>query len=202
MRASSMNYASLKAICTSVPGRYASALFEVAKESNTLEETLEECTLAQQLLSKGQPYRILFIRILQGYLYPEWLPKLQEAVKTQDFMVRFLKLLATNNRISCLPDITRILSMLIDHELNRVSLTVYSAEPLNAPDEKRLETKLLAIFQKKIITSYQINPSILGGIIIKSDNIAIDISLKHQIEQFSKIAKSYFNGDINESQSC
>lgn len=193
-----MDHAALSAICTSIPGRYAHAIFEVAKKRQTLDQTLQECTQAMRILAKDSPYRLMFLRMIQGQWKAEQAQELVNAGILQDFVLVFLQLLAVNRRIHRLKDIVRVLHLLVDEALGRVSLVVCSRDELGKDERISLEKKLVNLLHHNIAVSYKTQPSLLGGLVIKSYTITIDISVKHQIEMFAKRANSYFDGDVHE----
>ncbi|MDR3285535.1 MAG: ATP synthase F1 subunit delta [Holosporales bacterium] len=183
----------LKAMCSSVSGRYALALFNVALEHRTLERTLEEINIASKLLEKGQPFRIIILRIFQNRLKPEWLDDFLKKIDFLKTTSSFLFLTAHNKRIDCLPDIVRLFKMLVDDNLNQESILVYTSDEVNNEQKANIFEKLTNIFHKKINISFKIKESILGGLTAHSNSVTIDASVKHQIEKFAKIAKSYFD---------
>ncbi|MDR2464147.1 MAG: ATP synthase F1 subunit delta [Holosporales bacterium] len=171
-------------MCTSAAGRYALALFNVAKNNNSLERTLFECETVIEVLSKKSAYGSIFTRMLQGRFIS--INEFIKATKLQDFFVRFLQLLIKNNRMSLLKNIVRLFSHLVDNELNRESLIVYSAEEIAGSYKEKIMEKLSNSFKKNLRITYKINPNILGGLLIQSATITIDVSVRHQIDKFSK----------------
>ena len=185
-----MDISSLNSLCTSVPGRYSKAIFESALERNTLERTLNEIMVASKLLEKGYNYRIFILRIFQKKIKPTWLNDFFNALGFQDTTLNFLYLLAQNKRINCLPDIVRILRILVNNNLNKESITVFCADDSFEDYKEKIFEKLYKIFNKKLDITFKIKESIIGGIVIQSDCVTIDASVNHQIETFSKSAKS------------
>jgi ATP synthase F1 delta subunit len=184
---------------TSVAGRYAVALFNAASNQGALAQTLAECEIMRGLLSNRNSYRALFIRILQ-----ERTPGMEEIrAGFQPFFVNFMQLIAKNQRIDLFKDIDRIFSTLVDKALSRISITVCTAEDVTEEYKMDIEQKLKVLFDKTLIVTYKVVPHLLGGLLVQSDTLTIDVSVKHQIEKFSKEALSYVaNGECNEIQSC
>lgn len=181
----------LKAICTSVAGRYARALFEVANEHDALLQTEQSCLLAKSLFGRQSPHRLLAIRLLQGS-FPQAEARFLDVAGFSDFFWRFLKLLAQYDRLDALKDITRLFSSLVDEALGRVSLTVFSADPLTARQRTQLNEQLQTLFQKQLSLTYILDPRLLGGIKVQSNQLTLDASVRHHIEQFIKEAKEAF----------
>lgn len=187
-----MDQNTLRAMCTSVAGRYALALFEIAQQRNMLEKTEEECSVALRLFSSRHAYRFLLIRILQGHVSLLKEKEFEKIAQFQDFFFRFLKLLVQNDRLGALKDIVRLFNRLADEAQNRISLKVFSADLLSLKQQKSIFLKLERIFKKNLYITCEINPHILGGIIVQSDLLTVDISVRHQIEKFVKESQEYF----------
>lgn len=196
-----MNHASLSAGCTSIPGRYARALFVVAQKEGSLERTLEECEMAAQVLARGSSLRFPFVRMLQGKWRAEAIAGLEKAVQFQPFFVRFLQVLAVNCRISRVSDVVRIFRLLVDDALNRVSVRVCARDALTPAQQKRLEEQLRMLFGREVCATYTIEPALLGGLVIKSLSVTIDASVRHQIAAFTKNAQNVLDGEENENKS-
>lgn len=187
-----MSPLALRAMCTSVRGRYAWALFEVAKERKALERTYEDCSLASSLLSSHSPLRLTIASALQGCYPEDWTQRLIEILGFQPFFLSFLRLLADKNRLSTLKDVSRLYKRLADAELNRVSLQVVSADPLTDSQKLALEQHLSGLFCKEMKMIYSIDPRVLGGFIVQSDTITIDVSARHHIDCFIQRAREGF----------
>jgi F-type H+-transporting ATPase subunit delta len=182
------NHGAIQAKCTSIAGRYAVALFEVATSQGALERTLAECEVVNELLDAKNQHRALFIRIIQGHI--PGVDELKQRANFQPFFVNFLKTLAQNQRINLLKIILRIFTALVNQSLNRAAVTVYTAEEIADSHKKNITDKLTALFKQTLLVTYKVAPHILGGMLIQSDLLTIDVSVKHQIDAFTKEALS------------
>jgi ATP synthase F1 delta subunit len=187
----------LKAMCSSVPGRYAFALFSAAENLGIVERAFKEVSVASRLLEKGQPFRIVILRALQGGSLPFWWEGFCKTTGFHEIVMNFLHLIVHNRRASCLPDIVRLLGMLTDHALNQESLTVYTAHEITDDHKEQIFGKLFEIFNKKLFISFEIDESLYGGFLVQSNSLTIDVSVKHQIEKFARGARSYFDGELS-----
>jgi F0F1-type ATP synthase delta subunit len=86
----------------------------------------------------------------------------------------------------------RLLTMLVNDHLNQVAVCVYTANEISQANKQEISEKIAKIFQKKLNISFEVRESILGGLIVQSNNVTIDVSVNHQIKQFAKIAQNYF----------
>jgi F-type H+-transporting ATPase subunit delta len=97
--------------------------------------------------------------------------------KLSDSIVNFLKVLIDNDRQSAIVEINEALAGLIDDVNNRQRVTIITSVDLDSTLKSKLAAKLKNIFKKEIIIKEEIDPSILGGIIIKVGDTVIDGSL-------------------------
>jgi F-type H+-transporting ATPase subunit delta len=191
-----MSSSFLRAMCSSVPGRYAFALFRVAAQRDVMDSILEEVCVAASLLKRGSPVRIIVLRLFQGRLKPSWFDDFIKFTKFSDITINFLFLLATNKRIDCLPDIVRLLRMLIDNALNKESVVVYTACGVDQTTKNLIIENLLQVFKKQLNVSFEVDENIIGGLVARSSNIAIDVSVRNHIETLARSAKKYFDGEL------
>jgi ATP synthase F1 delta subunit len=161
-----------------------------------LELTQEEIVVSQYLLSRESMDRALIIRaLLKSLSGSKQYERIVSGLNFQSFFITFLTILCKNARVSMLNDIARLYRMLVDNELNRLSVTVYTAEPMSEENKTAMLPKLSKIFKKDIKITYEVDEKILGGILVRSDLMTIDVSVRHQIVEFTKRAKKFFDGD-------
>lgn len=187
-----MNFLALRAMCTSVAGRYAYALFEAALSRKRLVETLAECEEVLELFSVQSPCKLLVTQALQGRHPEAWTKSFERSLGLQEFVLNFLRILAKRRRLHLLKDIVRLLRRLVDEHLNRVALTVISAVPLTATQKKNLIQRLSRYFQKELLLTYQIDSRVLGGFVVQSDTLTLDASARRFISQFVQEAQEGF----------
>ena len=72
---------------------------------------------------------------------------------------------------------------------NIAEIDVSSVVELSKIQKQNLLEKLKKIFNKDMIINYYINPEILGGIIIKYDDIIIDASVQNKLKKLHGILK-------------
>lgn len=182
----------LRATCTSLAGRYAYALFEVALSKGTLEQTLAECCSLLELFSLRSPHRLLVTNALRGKYPQGWTQSFEQSLGVQDFVLNFLRLLALRGRLPLFRDILRLLRRLVDEHFNREALTVTSVVPLSESQKEALVQRLRRYFQKELLVSYEVRPSVLGGFIVKGNTVTLDASARHFISQFVQEAQKAF----------
>ena len=140
--------------------RYAKALLEYSKETGNLEKVFQQ---VKALLEHPET--------VSSKLEPE--------------LQRFVKLLLKNHRLGGLKFILRsFLVMYYEYKgLKRVHLTIVDPFP-------ELEQKLQSAFEQKlcskVLLDSVVDPSIVGGFVLRVDGYMLDASVKGQLEQMKK----------------
>lgn len=103
---------------------------------------------------------------------------------TDETMRNFLKLLVRKNRFNLIFDVVKIYNSLLD-KLNNISkVEVVSAIELSDEYKNQIKEKLAQVLNKEIIVSYDVNNSILAGLVYKMGDDVFDTSLAGKIDRF------------------
>jgi F-type H+-transporting ATPase subunit delta len=171
--------------------RYADAIFELMEEET--EKSKEN--LSNEFMEMGDLYKenIELKKIFNNPTLKLDLKKdiLSEIVKKSSFKsltVKSLNFILESDRFSYIPEIALEVSKLVDISLNRVTVTIVlardlkkgliSVDPLLSV-KKEIETVLEG---KKIIYKTEIDPSIIGGVVVKIGDKLYDFSVKNSLE--------------------
>lgn len=165
---------------------YAEALMTVAQSKNLTEAFGDDARGLITLLSESQELRGFFDN-------PFILPENKKAVigrvlsdDTDAFFRNFLMLLVDKKRISVLSAICQqYLSLL--RKLNKTVLAeVVSAVPLSESQEQAVKQKVIAMTQaREVELQKNVDPELIGGVIIKVGSQVIDASLRGQLRRLS-----------------
>lgn len=104
-------------------------------------------------------------------------------------MVNTLKLLAQNRQLdNLLPILNQFIADYQEkHQI--AEIRVETAITLSPEQDKKLKEKLAKIFNKKIVINYQINPQILGGLVIQCGTLLIDSSVRNKLNRIEQLMK-------------
>lgn len=156
---------------------YAGALFEIGVQNNNLPQIEEELGFLTKLLSEEKD---LMFFLNAPVVSKEKKKELIERLFSNKFsldMICFINVLIDNDRQSAVPFIFRDLVSLIDQKNNRQRIKVISSVKLDANVLKQIESSIGNHLKKSIIIEEEIDEFILGGVIIKIDDLLIDGSL-------------------------
>ena len=171
-----------------VAGRYATALFELAKEEAQLDKVAADLNRFNEALDAFEDMKRLvkspvFSAEEQGRALAAILDKLEIEGLTKNFLL----LVAKNRRLFATPDMIRAFRAMLARERGETGATVTSAAKLTESQITALTQALQAALGKKVMLDEQVDPALLGGLVIKVGSRMIDTSLRTRLNSL-KIA--------------
>ncbi|KAK8093794.1 hypothetical protein PG997_000479 [Apiospora hydei] len=161
-------------------GTYASALYTAAVKSSSLDPTAKALTALANLhptLSDADKSAIV--------------AELQKTAGSSETVKNFLETLAHYNRLSLLKGVSEKFGELMAASRGEVEMTVRSATQLDSRTLSRLETavaKSQYVGQgKKIKLTNEVNPDIVGGLVVEIGDRTIDLSVSSKIAKMNKL---------------
>jgi F-type H+-transporting ATPase subunit delta len=169
---------------------YAEAIFELAGESDSLEELSKSLNGARDLLCDGEVAKLLGTPTLTDEQRLSFLTELFSKVagKSSVFAggnkqgTNFLKLLLEYGRVSVLPEIADHFDALKAEVENTIVVTVTSAAPLSAAQQKTIVRALMQRLGREVNLETEINENLIGGAVIRAGDVVIDGSLRSRLE--------------------
>jgi F-type H+-transporting ATPase subunit delta len=171
---------------------YARALFDVAKREGNLEGWSNALAAAAAVLQNPDGARYL----ARPELTDEERVKLIEslvadlpggALLGSPHGKNLLSLLAENDRLTALPDISDQFDRLKAREENRMKVTLVSA----APVEETLATSVAKALEQKlgraVELELEVDAELLGGAVIRAEGMVIDGSVRSRLERLTTI---------------
>lgn len=165
-----------------VARRYAQALYQEANASGAVERVDQDVETLRETLAGSRELGAL----LRSPVVPR--PK-KEAVLAKlfegtlgDLSLRFIHLLAEKEREDLLPAIVDAYMALRDERLGIVEAHVRTAKPLGYDETQQLERALEARTGKKVRMKLDVDPALLGGLVVRVGDQVFDRSLQHQLQ--------------------
>jgi F-type H+-transporting ATPase subunit delta len=97
----------------------------------------------------------------------------------------FLALLAENKRLPFLPEISQLFEQLKDEAEGVVDVRITSAAQMEAGEQKQLVAALEKRFGRKVHVETAVDPSLIGGAVVRAGDLTIDGSLKSRLERLA-----------------
>ena len=179
-----------QSITTGVAERYASALFDLAKEQGEHVQVEQNLQQFQRLLDSSEDLRRV---VLSPAFSAEDQAKAVDAVAAKagitGLTANFLKVLARNRRLFATADMIKNYRLIAAKARGEIAADVVSAHPLTEPQVQALKDQLKATAGKDVVLTTKVDPSLLGGLIVKVGSRMIDSSLKTKIEHLKVAMK-------------
>jgi F-type H+-transporting ATPase subunit delta len=173
-----------------VAGRYASALFDLAKESSNVEGIEKDLANFQSLLDESPDLvRVVRSPVIAADDQAKALAAVLEKAGIGGLTANFLKLVTANRRLFVIQDMIKVYRSLAAKARGEVTAEVTSAYALNDEQVASLKETLKASVGKDVTLQSRVDPSILGGLIVKVGSRMIDSSLKTKLQNM-KVALS------------
>jgi F-type H+-transporting ATPase subunit delta len=161
--------------------RYAKAFFDLAKEKKMLDKLKEDVDLIEKLSKKSTD----FILLLESpVIKTSQKVKLLETIfagKINELTLRFLKLIAENNREIHIPGICRNFTELYRKDQGVKTVAITSAIPLGKEVVAQIQKKLENEFKTKVELTERVNENLIGGFILRIDDRQLDASVATQL---------------------
>ena len=166
---------------------YGNALFELAVEEKKVDAHLSEVQTLQQILLENADLLSLLNHPEVSKIEKLDLLKNIFSGRVSDEVLGFLSIIVEKDRQK---DIPKIFEFFVDKAKEYKGIgkvKVVSATELSARQKEKLTKRLLETTKyTSFEVDYQINPALLGGLIIRIEDRVLDSSLKTQIEKLSK----------------
>jgi len=111
------------------------------------------------------------------------LVKIAEMSGLPPVALRFLKIVFERERIAAIADIARAFSILADRSAGLVHVQVTTARELSNEDREFIRSELSRSIGSLILVSWEIDPELLGGMVVRYSGQVLDGSLAGQISR-------------------
>ena len=177
-------------IRASLAGRYASALFELARGERQIESVSKSLETLKVALAESPDFKALTTSPL---INPEEASKAVAAASgplgLDPLTRKFVGVLAKNGRLSQLGAVIRTFARLASEHRGETTAEVTSAFPLRDDQVEALRSRLKASAGTDVAIDTKVDPSILGGIVVRLGSRMIDASIKTKLNNLAYAMK-------------
>ena len=171
-----------------VSDRYASALYDLAAEKKLVDPVLEDLSNLKNILKDNKELSLvvkspLITSIDKLNIFESLLKK----INANGLTSTFLKVIEKNKRFSSLASIISQFMNINSQKRGDVLADITSADELNDDQKNNITNQLKSILGDKLSLSFDVDKSIMGGLIVKVGSKMIDTSLANKINKL-KIA--------------
>ncbi|MGB7206935.1 MAG: F0F1 ATP synthase subunit delta [Anderseniella sp.] len=168
---------------TGMPGRYATALFDLAQDSNSIAQVSADLdSFASMLSSSDDLQRLVRSPVFGANDQIAALDAIFAQAGIKSVAGNFIKLTAKNRRLFAIGDMIKAFRALVSSSRGEIAAEVVSAEKLSPAQLSRLKAELKASVGSDVELTTSIDPSILGGLIVKVGSRMVDNSLRTKLQ--------------------
>lgn len=161
---------------------YAKALLQAAMSSNKVDVVVEELeSFVDDVLSKNAAIDFFLSNPKQSVESKMGLLDRVFAGKMDSTLLNFLKVLCRRQRIQFVRGVARAAAELRDEIAGRVKVLVTTSAPLDSSIESALATKLKQTLNKEVRLVKKVDPTIIGGLVVRVGDTVFDGSVDGQL---------------------
>ncbi|MEZ5668147.1 MAG: F0F1 ATP synthase subunit delta [Alphaproteobacteria bacterium] len=170
--------------------RYATALFELADEKQDLDAVAGDLQKVRDLLDASADLRAairspLIARDAQGRALADVLDKAGVGQTVRNFV----GVVANHRRLAALPDMIRAFLAELARRRGDLTARVVSARPLDDGQAQAVTDSLKKSMGAKVSVDFQVDPDILGGLVVHVGSRMIDSSVRTRLQKMQLAMK-------------
>jgi len=179
---SGRNVAGSEMIVSGMAGRYATALFELALETNAVDAVTADLAKFDAMIADSADLtRLVRSPVFTSEEQSRAVGALLDKAGIGGLAAKFLKLVAQNRRLFAIGDITRGYKAMVAKHKGEVTAQVTVAEKLSDARLAEIKSALKSVTGKDVQVDVQIDPAIIGGLIVKVGSRMVDSSLRTKL---------------------
>jgi len=177
-------------IVSGMAARYATALFELALEQHAIDAVRADLDRFDALLSESAD----LLRLVRSPVFTadeqlKSLSAILDQAGIKGLAADFLKVVTANRRLFAVRDLIRGYRQLVARHKGEVTAEVTLAEKPNDAHLAAIKDALRAVTKKDVQVDVKIDPSIIGGLIVKLGSRMVDSSLRTKLNSIKHAMK-------------
>lgn len=177
-------------ISTGIADRYATAVFELAKEGKKLKALEADVETLDAALADSSDFKTLissplYTRDTQGAA----IAVIAKKMKLSPTVANTLSLMASKRRLFVLPQLVDALRAKIAEEKGEVSAEVTAAKSMTKAQQDKLAKTLKQSVGQDVKINLSVDESLIGGLIVKVGSKMIDTSIRSKLASLQNSMK-------------
>lgn len=175
---------------STIAARYAHAFFDLALEHNCLDAIAGDLTALKKTIESSTEFATFVKSPVYGNKdQQKAIAAIAEKSGFAEMTKNFLSLVTHNRRLFALTDIINAFDQRAAAHRGEMSAEAITATPLNQDQERRLRSEIESIVGKAVNLDTRVDPSLLGGMVVKVGSRMIDSSLKTKLNRLKTVMK-------------
>jgi F-type H+-transporting ATPase subunit delta len=177
-------------IQASLSGRYATALFELARDQKQLDTVSASLSTLKAALAESDDLRRLTASpLISREAATKAMAGVTASLGLDPLTSNFIGVLAQNRRLGQLGPAIAAYTMLAARHRGETTAVVTSAHPLTNDQVEALKSKLKAQLHADVAVDLNVDPTILGGLIVKVGSRQVDGSIRTKLNSLAHAMK-------------
>jgi F-type H+-transporting ATPase subunit delta len=173
-----------------VSGRYATALFELARDENSIDAVKADLDRFAAMLDESADLkRLVRSPVFAAEAQLKALSAVLEKAEITGVSANFLKVLAANRRLFAVSEVIRAFNALVAKFKGEATADVTVAETLSDKNLEALKAALKSVTGKDVTLNMKVDPSIIGGLVLKLGSRMVDSSLRTKLNSIKNAMK-------------
>jgi F-type H+-transporting ATPase subunit delta len=173
-----------------VSGRYATALFELARDQKSVDSVKADLDKFTALLNDSPDLlRLVRSPVFTADAQAKALDAVLAKAGISGIAANFLKVLTKNRRLFAAADVIRAFRALVAQFKGEATAEVTVAEPLSDANLDALKAALKSVSGKDVDLNVKVDPSIIGGLVVKPGSRMVDSSLRTKLNSIKHAMK-------------
>jgi F-type H+-transporting ATPase subunit delta len=177
-------------IVSGMAGRYATALFDLAKEQNAVDTVASDLdTISRALVESDDLRRLTRSPVFSAEDQAKAMGAVLDKLGVGGLTAKFVKLVASNRRLFALENMIQGFRAKVAADKGVTTAQVTVAEELSSARRDELAAALKDITGKTVDFDVKVDPKILGGLIVRLGSRMVDASLKTKLNSIKLAMK-------------
>jgi F-type H+-transporting ATPase subunit delta len=173
-----------------VAERYAGSLFELAAQSKAIAEVEKNLDRFEELLNGSDDLdRLIKSPVFSAEDQLRAISAIADKAKIGGLVGNFLRVVARNRRLFAVPGMIRAFRRIAAEHRGEVAAEVTSAHALTPAQQTELKAALKSVAGNDVSIAVTVDPSLLGGLVVKMGSRQIDTSLKTKLNSLKLALK-------------
>ncbi|WP_338834003.1 F0F1 ATP synthase subunit delta [Bradyrhizobium septentrionale] len=173
-----------------VSGRYATALFELARDEQSVDQVRADLDKFEAMLNESADLkRLVRSPVFSADTQLKALTVVLDRAGISGASAKFLKVLTANRRLFAIADVIRAYRALVAKFKGEATAEVTVAEQLNDKNLDALKAALKSVTGKDVALNVKVDPSIIGGLVVKLGSRMVDSSLRTKLNSIKNAMK-------------
>ena len=177
-------------ISTGIAARYATAIFELAKEQNALAQIQSDIDTLSSAVNDSSDFRdLIHSPIYTRDAQQNAVGALADKMELSATMANTLRLMASKRRLFVLPQLLAELRARIADENGEITADVTAATALSDAQKAKLAETLKASVGRDVNINLSVDEGLIGGLVVKVGSKMIDTSIRSKLNALQNTMK-------------